>query len=118
MTRLTITEQNNNEEVRLRVGDELIVKLDFQPGTGYDWIKSGDDEGVLRQFTPDVKEVDKKESDIEESAKRDLGGVEPREFYFRAVSSGIQEIELEYRRPWEKSETSTKFFSFIVISEE
>lgn len=108
MTRLTITEQNNNGEFHLRVGDELIVRLEAIPGAGYSWIVSGNVEGVLSQSGQPV---------FEKSGKRVLGGVEQQVFTFQVSSPGAGVLKLEYRRPWEKPATAIKTFSIRVIAE-
>ena len=41
MTHVIVTEQDSNAEFRLHMGDELIVRLDAIPGTGYAWIVLG-----------------------------------------------------------------------------
>jgi predicted secreted protein len=109
MTRVIVTEQNSNAEFRLHMGDELIVRLDAIPGTGYAWIVLGEVEGVLSQIGEPV---------FEKSGERAMGAVEQQVFTFHIKSTGVHRLELEYRRPWEKPGTATKSFSITVIAEE
>ena len=109
MTRLIVTEQNNNAEFRLHVGDELIVRLEAIPGTGYSWIVLGDNDEVLSQIG---------ESVFEKSDEQMVGGVEQQIFSFRVKSTGVRLLELEYRRSWEKHGEAIKSLSIRVITEE
>jgi predicted secreted protein len=109
MKRLTVTDQDHGAQYRLHVGDELVVRLEAIPGTGYSWMISGVDEGVLSQIGEPV---------FERSNKQVLGGVEQQVFSFRVLSSGVHRLELVYRRSWEKSGTGNKSFSITVIAEE
>ncbi len=74
-----------------RVGDFVIVSLDSNPTTGYDWTPVSYDESVLkidgRRFIP---------------ARRGLvGSGGTTEISFLAVGEGNSKIKLGYARPWE-----------------
>jgi predicted secreted protein len=109
MANLIVTEQHNNTQVRLHVGDRLTVRLEAIPGTGYSWIVKGEVGGVLNQTG---------EPAFERSGERVMGGVEQQVFSFQVKANGAAGLELEYRRPWEKSATASKSFSIRVIAEE
>ena len=109
MKRLIATERDHDAEFRLHVGDELTVRLKVIPGTGYSWKISGDDEEVLSLVGEPV---------FEKSGAQVLGGVEQQVFCFRVKSSGVRQLEFEYRRPWEKPGTAMKSFSITMITEE
>lgn len=108
MKHLIVTEQNKGAEFCLHLEDELEVRLEAVPGTGYSWIISGDDEGVLSQIGEPV---------FEKSGEPVLGGAEQQVFSFRALSTGVRRLQWLYRRPWEKPETSIKPFYITVIVE-
>ena len=109
MTSLIVSEQHNNTEHQLHVGDKLIVKLEAIPGTGYSWIVKGGVEGVLSQTGEPI---------FERSGERVMGGVEQQVFSFQVKSTGVAGLEMEYRRPWEKTGTASKSFSIRVIAKE
>jgi predicted secreted protein len=109
MTSQTITEQNNQTELHLHVGDKLIVRLESIPGTGFSWIVVGEAAGVLRQTGEPV---------FERSGERKMGGVEHQVFSFEVTSKGLLGLQMEYRRPWEKTGTANKSFSIRVMVEE
>lgn len=106
MTSLNITETDDGCEFRLHVGDELTVRLDATPGTGYSWEVSGNGGKVLSQVGEPVYEKVKQPI---------LGGVQKQVFHFCAKLPGVHRLTLEYRRPWEKAGTAMKSFSFTVI---
>lgn len=106
MTSLNIIETDDGSEFRLQVGDELTVRLDATPGTGYSWEVSGNGEKVLSQVG---------ESVYEEAKPPVLGGVQKQVLHFCAKLPGVHRLTLEYRRPWEKTGTTLKIFSITVI---
>jgi predicted secreted protein len=109
MKRLVVTERDQNAEFHLRLGDELTVRLEVIPGTGYSWKISENDEGVLSHLGEPI---------FERSDSQVLGGVEQQIFRFRVTSSGVRQLELKYGRPWEKPGKAIKSFSIRVIAEE
>lgn len=109
MTRLTVNEQNNNTEFHVHVGDELIVRLEAIPGTGYSWIVRGDIKQVLSQIGEPV---------FEKSGERVMGAVEHQVLSFRVDFKGLCELELDYRRPWQKPGTELNSISMTIIAEE
>ncbi len=109
MTNHILTEQNNNAELHLQVGDKLTVRLESIPGTGFSWTVVGELAGVLRQSGEPL---------FERSGERKLGGVEHQVFSFEVTSKGLLGLLLEYRRPWEKSGAAAKSFSIKVMAEE
>jgi predicted secreted protein len=105
MSRLTVTGQDNNSEIKLHVGDELLLRLEAQPGTGYSWRVLEDSHKLLSQIG---------EPDFEESDKLSLGGKEQQIFRFKAGGSGRQRLELQYRR-WYGATPSGVENSFSVM---
>jgi inhibitor of cysteine peptidase len=89
MSRLIVTGQDNKSEINLRVGDELLLRLEAQPGTGYSWRVLKDSYELLSQIG---------QPDFEESDELILGGKEWQVFRYKAGASGMQRLELEYRR--------------------
>ena len=77
--------------VELVEGESLVVRLESNPSTGYEWEAIVDGETVLtlaeRAFADDGS---------------DLAGAPGTEtFRFDAVSEGQATVTLNYRRPWE-----------------
>ena len=106
MTNLNVTDAANSSEIRLHMGDELTVRLESIPGTGYSWEVSRDTGEVLSQLDEPV---------YEKVQQPKLGGVQLQVFRFRAQLSGVHRLRLEYRRPWDKTGPGKKVFSITVI---
>jgi len=87
-----LTELDDSARVTLRVGDRLLVALEGNPTTGYEWTST-----LLYEFA-----VLRESREVEYRAESDLiggGGV----FLFRysAVAIGPQAFRYAYQRPWE-----------------
>lgn len=89
MSRLIVTGQDNKSEINLHVGDELLLRLEAQPGTGYSWRVLEDRNELLSQIG---------QPDFEESDELALGAKEWQVFRFKADASGVKRLELQYRR--------------------
>lgn len=109
MKHITVTNRDHDTELHLQVGDELTVRLEAIPGTGYSWNISEGDEGMLSLIGDPV---------FERSGVQVLGGVEQQIFRFRATSPGTRRLEFEYRRPWDKVKTATKSYSIKLLIDE
>jgi predicted secreted protein len=101
MKHITVTDRDNGTELRLHLGDELIVRLEAIPGTGYSWKISEGAEEMLNQVGKSV---------FEKSSTQLLGGVEQQVFRFRVKASGICQLKFEYCRPWDKSGIAAKSY--------
>jgi predicted secreted protein len=105
MRQLTVTGSDEDTEVRMHVGDMLIVRLTAVPGTGYSWHVSGGAGGVVTQVG---------QPGFESSGEPELGGEEQQVYRFHVLSSGVQHLAFRYGRPWEKTKTATKSFSITI----
>jgi len=88
-----IDDQDAGSTVRLAKGESLVVELDGNPTTGFNWFVKTIDESVLKQvgdaeFAPDTE------------APGSSGTVTLR---FTAVSPGSTTLELDYYRPFEQN---------------
>ncbi|MDQ3472604.1 MAG: protease inhibitor I42 family protein [Acidobacteriota bacterium] len=81
----------------------MTIKLKAQLGTGYGWqvVKS-------KQF----KSLGNPE--LESPSKGSPGGIERQVFQFKALTSGLLELELHYLRPWEKGAKPLKTYRLLV----
>ena len=102
----TIKEADNGAAMTLTLKSRLMVRLPTQPGTGYSWTPRAAS-SLLRLA----------KSYHETPAHRLPGGVETQVFVFRPVASGTDEIELDYRRPWEHGGAPAKVFRFTATVE-
>jgi predicted secreted protein len=104
---LTVTEQQNGTEIRLKRNQTLIVELSDQPGTGYGW-------QVARADGVHIKSLGK--SDV--SGEEKPGGVSRQRFQFAAGQPGTTTLELRYARRWEQSKKPAKTYVLKIQVEE
>ncbi len=110
MSSMTISEQDQGSELRVHVGDELTLSLSTIPGTGYSWNVSSEDREILAEISQPTFE---KTTDVHK-----LGAPEQQIFHFRVGSAGTRQLQLEYRRPWDKLEMAAKTFSITIVAQE
>ncbi|MBP9041744.1 MAG: protease inhibitor I42 family protein [Anaerolineaceae bacterium] len=82
----------NGQTIELAAGQKLVLSLESNPTTGFDWEVSEIDEAVIKQSGESEY---KSESDL-------LGAGGVRTFTFKAVAAGTSTLKLVYHRSWEK----------------
>lgn len=103
-----VTAEDAGSTVNLIMGDELVVELEGNPTTGYEWEVTEVDEAVLVPLgEPDYQS---------ESEAIGAGGLFT--FYFEAAGPGETELQLVYHRPWEEDVEPEDRFVITVIVEE
>jgi inhibitor of cysteine peptidase len=95
----------NGTSIEIEKGQMVVLKLESNPTTGYDWEISEVDPTILRQ----VGDVDY-EAD---SMLIGSGGVNT--YTFEAVASGSTRLKLNYRRSWETDAPPLQTFELVVI---
>jgi len=97
---------DNGSEVTLKSGQTLVVALEANPTTGYDW---------LLEIEPDedVLSVVGKEFEGPGGERVGAGGVTI--WRFRAVAAGETSFQLGYARAWEKGVEPLETFSLRVV---
>ncbi len=103
---VTLTEQDGGGQVTIPIGSKIILKLEAVPGTGYGWqiVRSGSPELQLEGAPV-----------FESKSQAEAGGPEDEVFQFFAQKPGKVELELHYRRPWEKGVIPTRTFTIHVV---
>ena len=100
----TITVANVAHPVTLRIGEKLVLNLESNPSTGYDWFLTATKNSVLSiRGKPAYKRT---------RSMPGAGGIES--WNFLAVEAGAQTLKLEYRRPWEKNTPPAKTVIFHI----
>jgi predicted secreted protein len=97
---ITLTEADNNREIKLKKSDILVLKLKAQFGTGYSWQFAAGDDKLLKLVNQTVEVPDKSGE----------SGYETQVFRFKAKQAGKFELELRYVRVWEKEVEPLKKF--------
>lgn len=94
----------NGTTLEVDKGQEVVLKLDANPTTGYDWELIEVDPAILKQ----VGDVDYKA----DSMLIGSGGVNT--YTFEAVASGSTRLKLVYRRSWEIDAPPLQTFELVV----
>ena len=102
---VTLTVKEKATELKLTKGDTFELKLQMQGGTGYTWQIAKDDQKILKS---------KGEPTTETMGEAKPGGPQLRVFRFQAVAAGTCELELHYRRPFEKDKPPEKTYKLTL----
>jgi predicted secreted protein len=98
-----ITSQHDGKSVRLVVGQELQVRLEAQPGTGYQWT-----------MPQPLGFLNLERSDFEGGGLP--GGMEVQVMRLRATGAGEGLLILHYMQPWAKQVPPTRVFTLSVMA--
>ena len=98
---VTVTGQDNGQDVDLTTGGILIVKLKSNPSTGYSWTVSGDPSPLRLEKTTYVKNS---------QSSKAVGAPGMQVLRFGVSSSGMATLTVVYRRSWEYNEPPAKTF--------
>ncbi|KPK37404.1 MAG: hypothetical protein AMJ65_14630 [Phycisphaerae bacterium SG8_4] len=104
-----VSEDNDCGQIELELGKLLVVTLESNPSTGYQWELIESNESILKQFG----QSEYKPSETSDAPIVGTGGREI--FRFKAISSGQMTLQLVYRRPWEEGAEPLKTFSLQVV---
>jgi inhibitor of cysteine peptidase len=101
-----LTQKDNGAAVTVALKSRLMIRLPTQPGTGFSWTPKAAS-SLLRLV-----------KSYEEAPTRMLpGGTETKVFVFMPVVTGTDQLELDYRRPWEHGGAPAKVFRFTATVE-
>jgi inhibitor of cysteine peptidase len=93
---LQITKDRSGGEVDVKLGESFEIELPENRTTGHRW--------HLRSSGGPVVEP---QDDSFQAPARPPGAAGVRRWLFRAVTAGSADLEMEYRRPWEKRAVET-----------
>lgn len=103
-----VDETFDGRRVVLRAGEVLQVTLPENGSTGYQW---GIPPGLKRKFAPTIRE---REQTVQ-APDGPPGSPGLRHLYFEAVRTGSAELELHYRRPWERDTPPARRFRLHIL---
>lgn len=100
-----LTEADNNKEITLEVGSQLVITLPGNPSTGYNWEVKTIDAAIVGQvgepqFVSDNTEL--------------VGAGGQLSLTFEALKAGSTTIELVYHRAWETDVAPLQIFTIQV----
>lgn len=103
--RATLSKADHGRQVRVRPGQEIILRLEGNPTTGFSWEVAEIDSATLVQH----KEVEfAPQSNL-------IGAPGTFTFRFKALQRGATTLRLVYRRPWEKAAPADTFSVHIEV---
>lgn len=98
---MVITGNRNGQTVNVRVGDEVVIQLPAQMGTGYSWqLRARDAKIAVPQGEPELKST----------PGQAPGAAEQQLFRFKIQAPGSTTVQLQYVHPWEKNQPPQKTF--------
>jgi len=101
---------DHGREMELEVGQSLVIALESNPTTGYQW-------AFMAEFDESVLKMESHRYDMgREAREKKLVGAGGEEFwYFKALSKGRTRLNLGYHRPWEEGVPPIKAFAVSVV---
>lgn len=102
---ITLTEKDHGRRVFLPSSVRLVIRLEALPGTGYSW--------QIAKNTIDELELARAPF-FEQAENPGVGGPVIQVFSFVRRNATSGELELQYRRPWEKDVAPEKVFRVTV----
>ena len=101
----------SGETVTLAVGDSLIVTLESNASTGYEWsLADNSDESVLQEAGHEYVAPEPTGTPV-------VGAGGEEVWTFTALSAGTSTISMEYVRPWEEDTEPADTFTLTVVVE-
>ena len=101
----------DNQQIQLKAGQTLVVRLESNITTGYSWEIAKLD-GVLRSSGEPEYQAP------EASSAQRVGAGGSQVFRFQASGAGSADLQLAYRRPWEKDTPPARTYHLTVIVKE
>jgi inhibitor of cysteine peptidase len=102
---VVVTDKENQTKVKLSKGDTLELKLQANPTTGFLWVVAKNKEEQLKQ---------QGKTEFLKGDKKVIGAPTTQIYRFRAEKAGSSELELHYKRPFEKGKEPAKTFKVTV----
>ncbi len=99
-----LTQADNGKTVLARSGDQLVLRLDENPTTGYLWVLEGDVGPVLEVL--DAQYV--------QTAAAGIGGGGQRVWTLKAKNTGSVGLLMKLRRAWEGDKSIVKRFEVTI----
>jgi inhibitor of cysteine peptidase len=108
MAEIVIDLSGSGTSVVAAPGDDVVIRLDETPTSGYRWAVDSVDDSVLEaagdEFTPATDST--------------MGGGGTREFRFRVVGPGDGRLKLTRRRAWETDSPDAESFEATIHAED
>lgn len=102
---ITITEQDAGKTIQLKTGDTLLVSLDGNVTTGFNWVPAPQDPVLLEQV-----------GEAEVTPESDLIGAPGKiVLTFKAIAQGETLLHLDYKQPWDETTPPEQTYEVTVV---
>jgi len=111
VTATVVDSSFSGNEIKMAIGDSVMVSLVSNPSTGFQWgLAEISDESVMEQVN--------QEFTLPEHDKPLPPGTPGEEIWtFEAIGSGTSTLSMEYSRPWDGGEKAVETFVLTIIVE-
>ena len=100
----SVSKEDNNNKIKLEVGEELELNLPENPSTGYRWeIQEADDQRLHLQKT-----------EFQVEPGKAIGSEGLRSWIFKAMQAGEVTLRVNHWRPWLKEKSLLESFEIYV----
>jgi inhibitor of cysteine peptidase len=103
---VALTENQNASTAEIAKAQNLEIRLPVQGGTGFSWALTHAPSAPVRLVSSEI---------LPTEAGNRPGGPQMQLFVFTPKAAGSGDIELGYRRPWEKDAPPARAFSVHVV---
>ncbi|MFA6170482.1 MAG: protease inhibitor I42 family protein [Candidatus Margulisiibacteriota bacterium] len=103
-----LSEKDNGGDLHLTVGDTLIITLNANPTTGYNW--------EIESLNPLL--LEQRGQAQFHAQSQAIGAPGKMTFTFKAIAPGTCALGLVYRRPWEKNVSPIGIFKVTLTIKE
>jgi inhibitor of cysteine peptidase len=108
-TQVRLTAKERGQEIEIEQNDTLLIVLEANPSTGFQWEVMEIDSPIL-ELTDDTYHADS-------DSAMGVGAAGTQRLTFEPVESGHTRVDLAYRRPWETEvEPANTFTVHITVS--
>ena len=101
---VTVTDKEKNTKVTLAPDDLLVVRLEAPMGEGFQWQITQNNKDQLKSVKAPPDKL----------GKSPPSKVELQVFYFKAITAGTSDLELEYKRSADKDAKPVKTYKITV----
>ncbi len=105
-----LTKQDNARDIVVKAGSVIEIKLSASGGTGYEWTVTKTDNERLELLSEDVA--------VSSGAEIKVGAPVSYTWSFRALKSGIANLEIRLYRKWEGPAKSAEIFNLRIRIED
>lgn len=105
-----LTKQDNARDIVVKAGSVIEIKLSASGGTGYEWTVTKTDNERLELISKDIA--------VSSGSEMKVGAPVSYTWSFRALNSGIANIEMRLYRRWEGPAKAAEIFNLRIRIED